>query len=359
MSILAASGDIGGGRALFVVLEELVSRNCLFSIIENGFLAKNSPAEWHRIPADSRVIESIFADRQIKVFVFTSSIKDTVALRIARVGKKQGAYIVYLLDNWMNYRQRLEMDGQTMLVPDKYVVMDDLAFEEACADGIPRSVLDVAGQPVLAQLGHQFEQWNKDNNRIEYFKKLNFDPRKKLIAFISEPAEADHGSDATNPLYRGYTEKTVLKKLCSKLQPFADKYQIALVPHPREDVKVISKQWQECSGELQGGIVKLDSGRQAIFLADGIAGMASILLYEAWLLNKSVISLQPGLCKPHLDIMQKRNGVFCVTEDGQLDKVIDNWLVEIDQPRDIKETKNELKLHMRAPELVADIIMQG
>ncbi len=356
MSVLAVSGDIGGGKAVLAVLAELSSRNQRFSIVENGFLAKESPAVWDRIPANLQVISEIFASGKIRVLIFSSSIKDSLALQIARIAKQQEVYTIFLLDNWMNYGQRLEIDGEEMFLPDKYLVMDELAFEEGCADGIDSGVLEVAGQPALAELGCQFEKWDKENKRVEFFEKFSFDPKKKLLAFISEPAEADHGADGSNPLFRGYTEKVVLEKLCSILEPFADKYQIAVIPHPREDVEVLSEQWKDCSGKLQGRILELSSGREAVFLADGIAGMCSILLYEAWLLNKPVISIQPGLCKSHLDIMQKREGVYCIVDEVQWSETLDDWLGEVNCLISKKETRKELELHIQAPKLIANII---
>jgi hypothetical protein len=247
------------------------------------------------------------------------------------------------------------MDGQKMLVPDKYFVMDTLAFEEACIDGIPQSILEIAGQPALASLGECFNQWN-DIEKYKTIEQLGLNKKKKLITFISEPVEADQGPGPENPEYRGYTEKMVLQELCKKLQTSSDKYQLLVIPHPRGNIHELSQLWNQYKGNLEGTIERLSNGRKGILLADGVAGMASILLYETWLINKPVISLQPNLRKPHLKFMEKRDGAFCVTQSSNWDHTLQRWLQAIDSTDKTRTMKSDLELHKQAPKKIAQFI---
>lgn len=358
MSLLAVSGDVGGARAIIPVLDYLYSNNESFTIVNHSFLADEAPKSWRRIPAvlkGDNSIESLLARGCFKGLIFGTSVKDTLPLKIARLAKQFGLYTICLLDNWMNYRYRLEIDGEETFLPDIYIVMDEVAFREACEAGIPVSVLKVMGQPALVSLGEEYHQWNIED-RCRNFETFGLNEEKKLIVFISEPAEADQGSGPECPQYRGYTEKTVLKELCDRLQPFSAKYQLGIIRHPREDTDELDKVWQQFRGTIEGKLLEIDSGRQAVFLADAVAGMASILLYEAWLINKPVISLQPGLCRPQLNFMRKREGVFCVTRDSDWDYAINAWLKEVDKENKNKAVKSDVELHTQAPVKIAKLV---
>jgi len=359
MSILAASGDIGGAMAIIPVLKYLSDCNEPFAIVEHGFLASKAPKTWKRVPAvleGSGSLERFFKDDCFKEVVFTTSVKDTFPLKLARTAARQGVPVLCLLDNWMNYIYRLGIDGEPAFIPTVYMVMDDLAKAEAIREGVPESVLRVVGQPALGSLADDYQSWKKQD-RAKYFESAGLDITKKLVVFISEPVSDDQGSGPENTQYRGYTEKTVLKELCARFQPFADKYQLWLVPHPRQDVDGLHKVWEQSRGVLEGGIFKVKNGRQAIFMADGVAGMVSILLYEAWLMNKPVISLQPGLCRPQLDIFRKRNGIFCVTKASEWDIVMTAWVCKIDKSSKFDSFRKDIELHIQAPYRAGKIII--
>jgi hypothetical protein len=359
MSVLVVTGDVGGTRAIIPVLDYLSERNEPFTVVEHGFLKNEAVKKWKTISASlhgNNSLESLFGNSCFKALIFTTSVKDIFPLKVARLARDFGVYVICLLDNWMNYRYRLEIDGQQVFLPNLYLVMDDLAFEEARKEGLPEHILKVVGQPALASLGEEYHQWSIEDKRRE-FEILGLRKNRKLIIFISEPVESDQGASPESPQYRGYTEKIVLVELCKRLQPFADKYQLGIIPHPREDTGELDKLWQQHRGVLQGGLIKTNNGRQAVFLADGVAGMVSILLYEAWLINKPVISLQPGLCRPQLDFMRKREGVFCVTVFSEWPAAMKAWMREIDKTNEPVGIKKELELHMRAPGNIGEIII--
>lgn len=355
MSVLAVAGDVGGARVIIPVLACLSDKGQSFAIVDHGSLTCEAPALWKRIPKDGNSLQGLFKSGYFKVLIFGTSVKDTTALKIARLARSFKVFVICLLDNWMNYRRRLEVDNEPMFLPDIYMVMDEPAFQQALDEGIPASVLRVVGQPALASLEAEFHQWTV-HNKNQMFERFGLNKGKKLIVFISEPAEADNGSGPEFPQYRGYTEKTVLKELCNRLQSFSDKYQMAIIPHPRQDVNDLNNLWRQCCGNVEGGLLRIN-GRHSNFLADGVAGMTSILLYEAWLINKPVISLQPGLCKPHLDIFQKRKGIFCITDNSQWQPAMKAWSDEIDSVREPAALKQDIKVHSQAPENVARIII--
>jgi hypothetical protein len=100
------------------------------------------------------------------------------------------------------------------------------------------------------------------------------------------------------------------------------------------------------------------SGREAVWFADGVAGMASILLYEAWLLGKPVISLQPDLRQDALRMLQRRQGVVFVDMYAEAAKAIGRW-GEALQPG-LKHTPHRnLDLHRTAATKIVTILLEG
>jgi len=359
MSLAAVSGDIGGARAILPVLEYMYNHKQEFKIVDHGILAKLSDVNWPRIsiPEATKSRPGLFSENKVKALIFTTSVKDTFPLKLARAASSQGIPVLCLLDNWMNYRHRLEIDGEPALIPDVYMVMDDLAKAEAIGEGVPESVLRVVGQPALGSLADEYQRWKKQN-RAKYFESAGLDITKKLIVFISEPVSNDQGSGPENPQYRGYTEKTVLKQFCAELQPFAADYQLCIAPHPRDDIAELNILWERCREEMTGRLLLLKSGRQAVFLADGVAGMASVLLYEAWLMSRPVISLQPGLNRLQLAFMQKREGAICITDARQWHEKVSVWMKELANSNLTNGFKDELSLHISAAANVAGVIKE-
>jgi hypothetical protein len=249
------------------------------------------------------------------------------------------------------------MDGLPALVPDVYTVMDEYALQAALRDGVAASVLEVTGQPALASLADALRTLSPDE-LLQKRKYLGFAPQKIRIAFISEPVAQDQGASPAAPHYRGYTEKDVLRLFCRHLQPFADRVEIALLPHPRQNHAALSGLWRHCRGSLQGGLRTDISGREAVCLATGVAGMASILLYEAWLLGKPVISLQPNLRPDALRMLQTRQGVVFVEAYEGAEQAIGRWIQAL-QPGCQHTPRSDLALHRAAAAKIMTLLAEG
>jgi len=172
--------------------------------------------------------------------------------------------------------------------------------------------------------------------------------------FVSEPVEQDQGADASFPGYRGYTEKLVLAELCSRLRSADGKWGLCVLAHPREDLAALARTWEANSASLAGGVYRAGTltSRQIVAAADGVAGMASILLYEAWLLGRPTLSLQPGLIRSDLGIFRARPGVHCVESAGEMQAITD-WLIEVRAPRGAP--RPEISAHQDAAGFLAKV----
>jgi hypothetical protein len=250
------------------------------------------------------------------------------------------------------------MDGLPALVPDVYTVMDACALQAAIQDGVEASILEVTGQPALATLADELRAFStlSTDELLQRRQSLGFAQEKILIVFVSEPVAQDQGVSSAAPHYRGYTEKDVLQLFCRHLQPLADQVEMALLPHPRQNRHALSGLWRHCRGALQGDVITGISGREAVCLADGVAGMASILLYEAWLPGKPVISLQPDLRQDSLRMLQKRREVVFVDAYAGAEKAIGRW-VEALQPGRKHTPHGHLDLHRAAAAKIMTILV--
>lgn len=354
IDILFAAGDVGGARAMLPVIQQCESEGFSFAILKNGHINHEAPAHWKRIclqGSDDTNLLGLLQSSKPDLVVFTSSVKDDIPLRLARQTRTLFIPTIHLLDAWSGYRRRMETDCLPMFIPDIYTVPDSRALRDAVLDGIPGNILRVIGQPGMSSLLHEFEQYG--NNRIlpESISK------RKHIIFVSEPVTMDQGSNPASPGFRGYTEETVLRLFCRALQPVADTLHIGLLPHPRENKKHLVEMWDSFHGKLKGGILDAPSGRHAVFQAHGIAGMASILLYEAWLIGKPVISIQPDLKLNALNVPAERKGITFVKERSSIRDALLKWVDNV-RPSAITCINKEIDRHRDAPANCVSLIKQ-
>jgi len=355
--ILAISGDPGGARTLQPVLHCLAKKGIPFVIVRHRFLDAEAPGEWPRVtPPDSNTSDYMawFKETDCTAVVFTSSIEDKLPLSIARTAKLAGVPVAHILDHWSYYIERLETDNAPILIPDIYMVMDDIAYSEAKNQGIPKEILKITGHPSLSGLINERDEF-LTFLATDHLSRLGFSLGKKLIVFISEPIER-YASTCYEPNSKGYNEKTVLYKLCDGLQKYSSDIQIGLVPHPREDEHGLLNVWNHCKGSLDGHLLQLPKGRQALFLADGVLGMNSILMYEAWLLGKPLLSVQPWNSRDNIINILKKEGIFYILneEDGQ--GTIFKFLEEVSGKHEKIINRSELDFHNGAPERVVECL---
>lgn len=311
--ILFAAADPGGAAAVLPVAVAAAVEGTAVLVVDHGFLGANAPPELTRVSPPAAGEEGEWLARLgAAVLCFGTSLADPLPLALARAAKAAGLPVVCILDNWMNYRARLETDGLPMLVPEIYAVMDDKAAAEAEADGVPPACLRITGHPGLAGLAELGGEVG-DSRRI---------------AFIGEPVVRDQGDGPHHSGWRGYTERDALALLCRSLQPHAADVELIIVPHPRDDVSALSALWQDCRGALNGGVLAGLSGRQAVSEAGRVAGMASILLYEAWVMGRPVLSLQPGLVRADLAAAVNRPGIRLVRRADEAEAEIAAWMAE-------------------------------
>jgi hypothetical protein len=213
-------------------------------------------------------LNTYIASKRMSVLVTGRSWGSDVELRAIRLCQSYGIPTVTLLDYWSNYLMQLADDSKTVVVPDYYVVMDELAKKEAELAGVPASVIHVMGHPGLDRYIQLRGEQRK--TRDSTFK----------VLYLSQPLSLLYGDSW------GYTEQSVLRDLINCCEQMA--VQLDVKFHPKDDA-VYQEQFSDMA--VTGDLLEL------MPQYDLIIGMNSMALLHAVIIGIPAVSYQPGLRK--------------------------------------------------------------
>ena len=194
-----------------------------------------------------------------------------------------GVPSVAVLDHWIGYWQKFTRHNRFDTVPDAIAVMDSYARDRLVELGCRGPRLVVTGQPALDTLTKEElpgcraarDHWGLSDDAW-------------VVLFVSEPIAADHGARL------GYDETDALSLLLEALDGLPA--ELVVKPHPREQPDRLAEVLRRF-GRPARVETRLD-GRSAAAGADSVAGMTSVLLLEAALAGRPVLSIQPGVREP-------------------------------------------------------------
>lgn len=235
-----------------------------------------------------------------------------------KIAKEEGIDTIAIIDQWVNYKIRfsdktvvnLDEEYSIKYLPTKIFIMDEMSKQELINIGFKEEVIDV--------VGHPYFQYIYENMKINVVKKK----QDFRILFCSEPISKTYKD---NNMFWGYNEKTILLNILEALNEI-DMRDISLVirKHPKEDSefheKIITSYSQKFSIELDEESNSIES----ILKSDIVIGMSSMILLEAIVLGKNVISVQIGLKRKNPFILDKlgiNNSI--VSKEKLKEKLID------------------------------------
>ena len=352
--ILCIAGDPGGSRCVLPVALTLLRMGESVVVAANGFLAREWPDEY------ASCVQSMDAVRAAlpacKALIFGSSTHDTRPLVLARQAKQLHIPVIHILDNWSSYMRRLCTDGLPALIPDIYAVMDAQAKKDAMAEGVPVDCIMLTGHPGMADATVAMEKLLAQN--ADELKQSSGIPHGRLsLAFVSEPFLQVMGADTSAPGHVGFTEEEVLASFANALQPYAKDVFVSVLPHPKHDVSQVEASWQRVRGVLDGQVLVLPEGRRILGMVSGVAGMISILLYEAWLVGMPVLSVQPGSKIDSMSHFRVLDGVTCADTWDVIDLQVAHWL-KAARMTGKGAAKQDLLFHKNAPNKIAALTLQ-
>ena len=236
--------------------------------------------------------------------------------------------------------------------------MDQLAYDELAALGVPSERLVVTGQPafdVLAtwRMGFTIEQKQANRHR------LGISDEEKLVLFASQPLGELFGWTEADPQYLGYDEFEVVHALVAGLEEIATRRAVSITlllrPHPRERTD-----WALLLNSQKIRILvssAMDRRSQAI-AADIVTGMNSAMLVETCYIGCPTISLQPGLRLPDALPTNRAGLSKPVYSFSEIRTVIEQMLFDQVMYENMRTTLKENLLDDKATQRVVKLVYQ-
>ena len=343
MTILFAGGDIGGVRCLVPVAAACLESGFDVRLVAHGAVPSEWRGESSRLlpPCDDPA--SLIERTRPDCLVFSTSLADGYALALARAAAAGGIPTVHILDHWTSYAARMTTDGGSLFHPTIYTLLDDLAYRDAVADGLPEDNLLIVGQPALHDLAAR-RDWTPPDG----------DPK---VLFIGEPVLRDQGGDDGNPSYRGYTEVDAIDWFTRAATDLGLSLDVHILPHPRQSGDELMSAWHRAGHNVPATLAHAARGRDLFDQVHGLVGMASMLLYEGWIFGLPVLSIQPGRRRPWLQALDGRQSAWLVDRPEQLSPGLSAWSASMrDAAPGLTDAAVESARHHQAPAAIVAAI---
>jgi hypothetical protein len=338
MSIIVSAVEVGSVRALAPVCRELLAYGEEILIDKRGFFTDEELIDLEpflvTFPDNRQELLPFLEQYNVKSLLFSVNVHNPYPLMLARILDAKGIKTVHVLDYWNGYSSRMKLDGNTLFQPTRYIVPDEYAAKMAIGEGINEDRIAVMGQPAIADVE---ESYRLSSVKVSSPIKGLFPESDKVILFVSEPVSADQGNSLQeNENYRGYVERDALQILLEAVVQTAGQFRVCVIPHPRQSARELRNLWTSLGGDQYGAVLGGIRGRDLLPFVDGVSGMASTLLYEAWLVGKPILSIQPGLLNNSARMLEYKENVVFIDEYRSAEKKVVEW---------IKSLKKELKVH--------------
>lgn len=272
--IIFVAQDIGGFNALLPVIKKLKKKKkfLLKTILSDQ--ARNT-AKKNRINCqDGQKLTNKELAQLLKKecpdLIFTAtSIGESIEKRITKITKAQKMKTIALIDFWANYKPRFSS------LPDYILVIDRIMKKEMIENGFDPRKLIIVGSPVF------------DN-----FSRLFAVQKEEIISFFSQPLS--ELPKKRGKVYWGYDEIQVFEDLVDCLEKLQFKIPIKVKFHPRTKKldkfdKIIK------NSKLRISIERKLSAEGLIKRSKIVIGIGSVVLFQAALAGKDVLSYQPNL----------------------------------------------------------------
>jgi hypothetical protein len=216
------------------------------------------------------------------------------------------------VDQWQNYAIRFSgkgADERLAYLPDWINCIDEIGRTEMVREGFRQESLVAFGHPYLSSLKQDMAALRTD----ELKKRAGIAGGCEVALFVSEPIREYYQNQ------RGYDQYQVLEYFLSGLTGVPQPPDIVIKLHPKDDRALFQKLADKhvaLSPKFVGGEM---SALECLAISDFVYGMTSIMLVEAYVLGKPVISLQPGLAVKDPLVLSRHRMIPVVTTYEQRD----------------------------------------
>lgn len=221
--------------------------------------------------------------------------------------RKFGVPALAFLDQWQNYSLRFFGQGphDHSQLPDYINCINQVGQEEMVAEGFPAERLVQFGQPYLTSVIEQAKTLQRDEIRD----KLGLNAATKVYLFVSEPISEYYGKTW------GYDQFDAADRFL-QIVAQAEGERVAIVKmHPKDDLEKFHY-FETKYPSLNITFLQQEATPvESVVMADEIYGMTSIMLLEAFLLGRPVVSLQPNLAVESRMVLSRFGYIRTVIND--------------------------------------------
>lgn len=302
--ILAAADNPGGLNSILPVVKRLKNEGEVVTFVAGGasidILNKEGIDFISEVDFTNKMLEEIFK-RRPKVFLAGTSLGNTIDKKLLVQCKSDGIPSVYVLDYWANYLDRFSNEKNDLkFLPDYICVMDERSKKEMIQDGFDENKLVITGNPYFD----------------EFTKGITGDGNRQIILFISQPMD---GYDY------GYREENVLSDVLEIIQnKINDGISLSLKVrlHPRES----KGKFDSIISNYDFAGYDFDYLEHSLSESGLIIGMNSMVLFQASLAGKIVISYQPNLKVKDMLLSNDSGLSILIKNKDDLEKVFSQYL---------------------------------
>jgi len=331
IKIIFVAQDSGGFNAILPVIKKLKRRK---EFISKTILANQSRdiAKKYRISyLDGNLLTNKDLKRLLEnnrpSLIFTATSQGlSIEKRIAKIAKVQKIKTIALIDFWSNYKFRFSDPGTENLIylPDYILAIDEIMKKEMITQGFDSKKIIITGSPF-------FDSFLKITKEKQSKKIISF-----FSQFFSELLKKEHKT------YPGFNEIQVFEDFIKTLEALQVKLPIKIKFHPK--TKRLSKFNRIIrNSKLKISIETKLSSEDLIKKSKLVLGMNSVVLFEAAMIGKPVVSYQPGLNRPDPLISNRVGLSRAVYQKRNLYSTLEKMLLTKAKKKNLKLIKKYIR----------------
>ncbi len=257
--IVFLAHDPGGCEALYPVYQRMQGQSIFLALGPSARTYPQFAFDWLRA---QDVLQEMAELEYLAGLVLGRDWGTDLDVQALSWARNRGVKSIVLLDYWSNYAVSFRDKTGKYHWPDAYLVMDDMARQEAIAEGVPADILHIVGQPGLDKFCTVGDSSAPD----------------KDVLFLSQPLSMLYGDSL------GYTEQSVLADVRRACRECGRKLEVKF--HPKDDEN-FQQQYQDIA--VTGDVDELMKHYRLVI------GMNTMALLHAVLMRVPVVSYQPDL----------------------------------------------------------------
>jgi len=348
--------DPGGANALLAMIPILLERGYELSIAGKDVAVKLfENAGFATLPITQVVpdisAETILAFLQTEKpdFLLTGTSSDDFTERYFwQAAETLQIPSLAIFDFWGNYGLRFSpylawdldlynLNKTHLALPTKICMMDEFARRGMIEDGIPDDHIAVTGQPYFKKLLDRKKAIL--SSKQHHLKQQIFgETHAFAVTFGSQSLTETYQVSERGDCHWGYTEQSILQESVEALKEVAErtnqKIILLIKPHPKNELPYFQTLIQNFSHPLlEIRLSTEDSVWDVIEASDLIISMFSMMLIEAVILGKPILSVQIGL---------RQDDPFILTQRGLTQSVLSPTELVVRLQEILLEPKNAL-----------------